>query len=76
MEDGSFTPNSVFGGPSDSAMDLNFMDELLFEGCWLETTDGFSFLQPGASSSSALNGQYLITFWSQWILIVRSTDVH
>ncbi|RVW48383.1 Protein NLP2 [Vitis vinifera] len=36
-------------------MDLNFMDELLFEGCWLETTDGFSFLQPGASTSSALN---------------------
>ncbi|RVX12083.1 hypothetical protein VitviT2T_003252 [Vitis vinifera] len=55
MEDGSFTPNSVFGAPSDSAMDLNFMDELLFEGCWLETTDGFSFLQPGASTSSALN---------------------
>ncbi|CBI37748.3 unnamed protein product, partial [Vitis vinifera] len=52
MEDGSFTPNSVFGAPSDSAMDLNFMDELLFEGCWLETTDGFSFLQPGASTST------------------------
>lgn len=64
MEDGSFTPNSVFGGPSDSAMDLNFMDELLFEGCWLETTDGFNFLQPGASTSSALNdsSHYSLTF--------------
>lgn len=64
MEDGSFTSNSVFGGPSDSTMDLNFMDELLFEGCWLETTDGFNFLQSGASTSSAMNdsSQYSLTF--------------
>lgn len=64
MEDGSFTPNSVFEGPSDGAMDLNFMDELLFEGCWLETTDGFNLLQPAASTSSALkdSSHYSLTF--------------
>ena len=52
---GGFTPNSTFGNFSDAAMDLDFMDELLFEGCWLETSDGFNFMQPGTSASSGLN---------------------
>ncbi|KAL4303573.1 hypothetical protein GQ457_10G023500 [Hibiscus cannabinus] len=49
---GGFTLNSAY---SDAAMDLDFMDELLFEGCWLETDDGFSFMQPGPSTSDGLN---------------------
>ncbi|XWS55183.1 hypothetical protein CRYUN_Cryun10bG0152800 [Craigia yunnanensis] len=56
-----FTPNSTFGNFPDAAMDLDFMDELLFEGCWLESSDGFNFVQPGSSTSSGLNdpSQYL-----------------
>ena len=41
---GGFTPNSTFGNFSDAAMDLDFMDELFFEGCRLETSDGFNFM--------------------------------
>ncbi|XVF68075.1 hypothetical protein PTKIN_Ptkin10aG0174000 [Pterospermum kingtungense] len=51
---GGFSPNSTFGNFSDAAMDLDFMDELLFEGCWLETNDGFNFMQPGPSTSGGL----------------------
>ncbi|EFH43339.1 RWP-RK domain-containing protein [Arabidopsis lyrata subsp. lyrata] len=43
--DGNFLPNSNFGAFSESAMDMDFMDELFFDGCWLETTDGKSFKQ-------------------------------
>ncbi|KAK8582602.1 hypothetical protein V6N13_069376 [Hibiscus sabdariffa] len=46
---GGFTPNSTY---SDAAMDLDFMDELLFEGCWLETNDGFNLMQPGLSTAN------------------------
>ncbi|KAK2665727.1 hypothetical protein Ddye_004301 [Dipteronia dyeriana] len=63
MDDGgNFTPNSSFGAFPDTAIDLDFMDELLYEGCWLEATDAFDFLQPGPSSSGAVNDpptQYL-----------------
>ncbi|KAK8518659.1 hypothetical protein V6N13_018062 [Hibiscus sabdariffa] len=58
METGvGFTQNSTFGNFSDAAasMDFDFMDELLFDGCWLETSDGFNFMQPGPSTSSGLN---------------------
>ncbi|KAL5856262.1 hypothetical protein ACOSQ3_006100 [Xanthoceras sorbifolium] len=62
MDDGNFTPNSSFGAFPDTAMDLDFMDELLYEGCWLEATDAFDFLQPGPSSSGVVKNdpsQYL-----------------
>ena len=36
MEGGVFPLNTMLGTPSDSVMDLDFMDELLLEGCWLE----------------------------------------
>ncbi|GMI70560.1 NIN-like protein 2 [Hibiscus trionum] len=49
---GGFTPNFTY---SDAAMDLDFMDELLFEGCWLETNDGFNLMQPGLSTSNGHN---------------------
>ncbi|XP_022762945.1 protein NLP2-like [Durio zibethinus] len=52
---GEFSPNSTFGNFSDAAMDLDFMDQLLFEGCRLETSDGFNLMQPGPSTSSGLN---------------------
>ncbi|KAI4321669.1 hypothetical protein MLD38_035026 [Melastoma candidum] len=39
---------------SDSVMDLDFMDDLLLDGCWLETMNGSDFLQNSPSSFSAL----------------------
>lgn len=42
MEDGVLSPATMLGAPSDSAaaaMDLDFMDELFLDGCWLETRD-------------------------------------
>lgn len=35
--DGPFSPNSTFDVP----MDLDFMEELFLDGCWVETTDAF-----------------------------------
>ncbi|XP_073264828.1 protein NLP2 isoform X2 [Populus alba] len=58
MDDGNgpnFIPDSAFENFSGSSMDLDFMDELLYEGCWLETADEFNFLQAGTISSSDLN---------------------
>ncbi|XP_044489095.1 protein NLP1-like [Mangifera indica] len=55
MDDATFSPNSMLGAFPETAMDLDFMDELLLEGCWLETTDTFDFLQPGPLSSAAVN---------------------
>ncbi|KAL1188503.1 Protein NLP1 [Cardamine amara subsp. amara] len=54
---GGFSPNSSFGAFSDTAMDLDFMDELLFDGCWLETTDSKSLKQTeqSGSASTAMN---------------------
>ncbi|KAK8504225.1 hypothetical protein V6N12_044770 [Hibiscus sabdariffa] len=49
---GGFSPNSTSGNFSDAAMDLDFMDQLLFEGCWLETSDAFDFMQPAPLAST------------------------
>ncbi|GMN34765.1 hypothetical protein TIFTF001_004881 [Ficus carica] len=47
MEDWVLSPATMLGVPSDSAMDLDFMDELFLDGCWLETRDnGSEFLKP------------------------------
>ncbi|KAL0699108.1 hypothetical protein Bca4012_055230 [Brassica carinata] len=51
--DGSFLPNSSFGAFSETAMDMDFMEELLFDGCWIETTDGKSLKQ--TTGQPALN---------------------
>ncbi|CAH2051484.1 unnamed protein product [Thlaspi arvense] len=48
-----FSPNSSFGAFPETAMDLDFMDELLFDGCWIETTDSKSLKQ--AEESTAMN---------------------
>ncbi|CAH8363684.1 unnamed protein product [Eruca vesicaria subsp. sativa] len=55
--DGGFSPNSSFGAFPETAMDLDFMDELLFDGCWLETTDSKSLkeTEEAASASTAMN---------------------
>ena len=61
---GAFVPDSSFGNLSDASMDLDFMDELLYDGCWLETADEFDFLQAGTSTSDYLNDpkQYFSLF--------------
>ncbi|KAG5250227.1 protein NLP [Salix suchowensis] len=55
MEDGGLSTGTMLGATVDSGsfMDFDYMDELLFEGCWLETTDGSVFLNPNQSNSSA-----------------------
>ncbi|GFY86296.1 plant regulator RWP-RK family protein [Actinidia rufa] len=54
MDNGDFPPNTML---ADSAnMDLDYIDELLLEGCWLEmeTTQGSEFLNRSPSTSSPL----------------------
>ncbi|XP_057966309.1 protein NLP2-like [Malania oleifera] len=55
MEDGAYLTNTMLENVLDTAVDFDFMDELLSEGCRLETTDGFNLLQPGYSTSNGLN---------------------
>lgn len=43
--DGGYLPNSSFGAFPETPMDMDFMEELFFDGCWLETTDGKSLKQ-------------------------------
>ncbi|KAJ6905637.1 protein NLP2-like [Populus alba x Populus x berolinensis] len=68
MDDGNgaFAPDSSFGNFSDAAMDLDFVDELLYDGCCFETADEFGFLQAGTSASDDLNDpkQYFPLFES------------
>ncbi|KAJ6906856.1 protein NLP2-like [Populus alba x Populus x berolinensis] len=47
-------------------MDLDFVDELLYDGCCFETADEFGFLQAGTSASDDLNDpkQYFPLFES------------
>ncbi|KAJ4827498.1 hypothetical protein Tsubulata_027978 [Turnera subulata] len=54
MEDTVLSPGTMLGIPAESAhMDFDYMDELLLEGCWLETTDGSEFLNLSPSNSAA-----------------------
>lgn len=52
MEDCVFSPATILGGQSQTNMDFDFMDELLLEGCWLETTDGSNLLQESSNFSA------------------------
>lgn len=54
MNDSNFPPNTMFGNPSYSAMDLDYMDELLLEGCWLETADGSELFHHSPSPSNSI----------------------
>ncbi|XP_050204076.1 protein NLP4 [Mercurialis annua] len=53
MEEGIFSSGSLLGAHADSAMDLDYMDKLFLEGCWLETIDGSEFFNPSPSGSTA-----------------------
>ncbi|XP_041017726.1 protein NLP2 isoform X2 [Juglans microcarpa x Juglans regia] len=54
MEDGVLSPGTMLDALPDSGMDLDFMDNLFFDGFWLEATDGSEFLHQSPSSSGAL----------------------
>lgn len=54
MEDGVLPPVTMLDTLLDTATDLDFMDEIFSDGCWLETTDGSEFLHQIPSSSGAL----------------------
>ncbi|KAL3505495.1 hypothetical protein ACH5RR_035336 [Cinchona calisaya] len=48
-----FIENNMLGTQYDSIMDLDYMDELLLDGCWLETADGSELMNHSPSSFSA-----------------------
>ncbi|XP_047327732.1 protein NLP4-like [Impatiens glandulifera] len=52
MDDGSFF--SLNSTMAETPMDLDYMDELLLEGCWLETPAGSNFLNSNTPLSSSL----------------------
>lgn len=54
MDDTVFSPGTMLGTASNSIMDIDVMDELLLEGCWLETMCGSEFLQHSPSGNIAL----------------------
>ncbi|XP_048430819.1 protein NLP5-like isoform X1 [Pyrus x bretschneideri] len=61
MDDGVLSPATMLGAQPDSATDLDFMDELFLEGCWLETTHGPEFHNQSLPSTAApLNPSF---FW-------------
>ncbi|KAM7475215.1 hypothetical protein LguiB_022458 [Lonicera macranthoides] len=45
----------MLGTLAGNSMDVDLMDELLYDGCWLETTDGSNIWQPDITSSSPSN---------------------
>ncbi|KAF7850924.1 hypothetical protein BT93_L4839 [Corymbia citriodora subsp. variegata] len=53
MEDTVFSPIPMPSTAPDSVMDIDYMDELLLEGCWLETMNRSEFLQQSPPSFSA-----------------------
>ncbi|KAK9756658.1 hypothetical protein RND81_01G112700 [Saponaria officinalis] len=53
MDDSGFHSNVTVRAPSESAMELDYMDELLLEGCWLETIDGSTFFNQTPSTSNS-----------------------
>ncbi|GMJ10573.1 NIN-like protein 4 [Hibiscus trionum] len=52
MGDAIFSPGAMLGGQPDSAMDFDYMDEFLLDGCWLETTPGSDIVNPTLSFSN------------------------
>ncbi|XP_062090835.1 protein NLP5-like isoform X2 [Humulus lupulus] len=51
MEEGVLSPATMLGAQSEYPMDLDFMDELFLEGCWLETRDVSEYLNQTPSSN-------------------------
>ncbi|KAL2529722.1 Protein NLP4 [Forsythia ovata] len=54
MDEDVLPLNTTLGTLSDCFMDLDYMDELLLEGCWLETTGESEFLNYSASTPNPL----------------------
>lgn len=54
MDDAVFNSSVALGAPSSSPMELDYMDELLLEGCWLESFDGSNYFHQSPSTSGAL----------------------
>lgn len=54
MDEGVSIEDIMLFTQSDSLMDLDYMDEPLFEGCWFETADGSEFLHQSPSDFNAL----------------------
>jgi hypothetical protein len=54
MEDGVLSPGTMLATLPDSAMDLDLLDELFSDDCWLEATNGLEFLHQSPSTSGAL----------------------
>ncbi|KAE8649960.1 hypothetical protein Csa_012548 [Cucumis sativus] len=50
MDDGMLSPATMLDAPAETAMDLDYMDGLFLDGCWLETADGTEFLHTSPSS--------------------------
>ncbi|KAG6699614.1 hypothetical protein I3842_08G075500 [Carya illinoinensis] len=53
MEDGVLSPGTMLGALPDLTMDLDIMDDLLFDGCLLEAMDGSEFLHQNPATSGA-----------------------
>ncbi|OIT03946.1 PREDICTED: protein NLP4-like [Nicotiana attenuata] len=53
MDESVIPSNPLLTNQSDYFMDLDYMDGLLLEGCWLETTDGNEFLQNSPATFNA-----------------------
>lgn len=61
MDNGIFSPNAMSAVLPELAMDLDYIDELLFDGCWLETSGGSEFLNnnsPIFSPSSLFDSSF------------------
>ncbi|KAL0356504.1 UNVERIFIED_CONTAM: protein NLP2 [Sesamum calycinum] len=57
MEDGAFKPNTMLS-ESDSPIDFNLMDQLLYDGFWLETTDESNFWHPSTTTTTTTSTDF------------------
>ncbi|CAK9153906.1 unnamed protein product [Ilex paraguariensis] len=55
MEDAAFMPNTMMKTISDNSMDFSLMDEVMYNGLWLETTDGSTYIALDSPSYDFLN---------------------
>uniref|UniRef100_A0A7N0ZW85 Uncharacterized protein n=1 Tax=Kalanchoe fedtschenkoi TaxID=63787 RepID=A0A7N0ZW85_KALFE len=63
MDDGNLSPAAIHGPSFASDMDFDYMNELLGDGCWLETVQGSDFLpQCPSDSNNLLNSPFHL--WS------------
>ncbi|KAM0014678.1 putative transcription factor Nin-like family [Helianthus debilis subsp. tardiflorus] len=59
MDDSVFSPNNMFGVPSESMMDYDYMDELLLDGCWLQATDGSEFINNNNNNNPVFDPSFI-----------------